>query len=508
MTRRTPSQYNWDKLEFDETILTKHFTPKKSRKIKFVVIHHMTIVGKGTGSANDACYRTWQSRKASAHYGIDGKHVRQFVWDRNVAWATGHILGNANGISIEHANRLAAPTWSVSEDTLAQSVRLTAQIHKTHGLGRPTDGKTLKQHRSFKATACPGPYIVGHWDGYVAKVRREYDRIAGLSPAPAPKPLEAKTRFEVTAGVLNGRTGPGMSFPVKVKRNKGFRFSSKKRSGNWVQASKYWYHIDYLKVVSGPELPAPKPPVAQVRVGTFNLPLDPAKIAGGDSRAEIAAKQINDSNLDVVALQELDRGKSAASHVYAKKLLDALGNKWEVVSPTAKWNENYLFYRPSKATLVTQQPDLILPSSAGGRHATRAVFKIDGREVTIMSTHLVSGASNGKAREVQGEVLSRYASGSTLILGDLNQAEVPKALADTHKTCRKSISLVATAKFGTYFRWGNRGASNAPKSYLDHILVPKGVQVSGYNLVGVTSDGVLTQPRASDHLLTIAALNL
>ncbi|WP_332645096.1 N-acetylmuramoyl-L-alanine amidase [Aeromicrobium sp.] len=187
MTRRTPAQYDWAALEFDETILTKHFTSLSSRTIRFVVVHHMTIVGSGTGSALTACYNVWQNREASAHYGVDGNLVRQFVWDKDRAWSTGSSTGNQYGISIEHANSTAGPQWLVADNTWKTGARLAAHLHKTYKLGRPVSGVTLRKHSSFTATACPGPYLGSTaWGKYVAECQRVYDSITGATPAPTP----------------------------------------------------------------------------------------------------------------------------------------------------------------------------------------------------------------------------------------------------------------------------------------------------------------------------------
>src|SRR5699024_4350247 len=93
MARRSPSQYNWSKLRFDETILRKHFTSQSSKNVRFIVVHHSTIIGNGSGSALTAMYNVWQNRPASAHYGVDGRLVRQYVWDKDYAWATGSTVG-------------------------------------------------------------------------------------------------------------------------------------------------------------------------------------------------------------------------------------------------------------------------------------------------------------------------------------------------------------------------------------------------------------------------------
>lgn len=214
MTRRTVAQYNWERLEFDEMILGKHITSPRQQKIAFVIVHHMTVVGTGTGSANDACYNIWQTRQASAHYGVDGPDVTQFVWDNDAAWATGDYVGNNAGISIEHANSQAAPGWQVSGETWTNGAKLAAYLHKAYGLGRPTSNGngsagTLRMHRSFFATECPGPYIQSIWSSYVAHAQKVYDQIMGGAPAPKPFVPVAKTITELANEVIAGKYGSG-----------------------------------------------------------------------------------------------------------------------------------------------------------------------------------------------------------------------------------------------------------------------------------------------------------
>jgi len=180
MTRRKPSEYNWSKLRFDETILTKHFTRQSSKNVQCIVVHHSTIVGDGSGSALTTMYNVWQSRPASAHYGVDGNLVRQYVWDKDYAWATGSTWGNRYGISIEHMNSTRGPGWRVSKKTWKTGARLAAQLHVHYGLGKPRAGKTLRKHSSFTSTACPGPYLGGRiWKKYVRETRRAYKQIKG-----------------------------------------------------------------------------------------------------------------------------------------------------------------------------------------------------------------------------------------------------------------------------------------------------------------------------------------
>lgn len=198
--------YDWDALQFDESILPadppRYNVPRQLR-IQFVVVHHMTVLGVGNGSALDTCVNIWRTREASAHYGVDGALVRQFVYDDWAAWATADWNGNHAGISIEHANSAVgdASGWPVAEVTWKTGARLAAYLHKHYDLGRPwsnADGSdgTLRQHGSFFATGCPGPFLRSIWSEYVTEAARVYDQImAGQAPdmvlEPAPAPGEA-----------------------------------------------------------------------------------------------------------------------------------------------------------------------------------------------------------------------------------------------------------------------------------------------------------------------------
>lgn len=192
-TRRAPSQYNWLKAEFDEHIVAANRRSARREKVQFVVAHHMTIPGTGNGDALDACFRTWLTREASAHYGIDGDYVAQFVYDNEAAWATANTHGNHAGISIEHANLSLGPKWTISVKTFLNGARLAAILHVIHKLGRPTSsgfgtGGTLRTHQSFYATSCPGPYFKGKWDDYVREAQVQYDIITKGTPVPIPTP--------------------------------------------------------------------------------------------------------------------------------------------------------------------------------------------------------------------------------------------------------------------------------------------------------------------------------
>ena len=198
MTRRTPSQYDWANCLFDDTRLgissgtgIRHYTSPRRDQIRFIVAHHMTIIGDGTGKALNGCWNTWQNRQASAHYGVEENLVRQYVSDNDAAWACANTYGNHAGISIEHANSTGASAWKVSDTTWKTGARLAAHLHKLYDLGRPVKNVTLRRHHDFYATACPGPYLDTIWSQYVAEAQRVYDSIGAPKPVPASDPVPA-----------------------------------------------------------------------------------------------------------------------------------------------------------------------------------------------------------------------------------------------------------------------------------------------------------------------------
>lgn len=187
MTSRTPAQYDWPKALFNDKRLTKHFTHPRRSKISHVTLHHMTIVSTGTEASNtkalNGCYTTWQSREASANYGVAGNQVWQFVSDNDAPWADANDTSNQATLAIEHANSKGAPGWDIADSTMATGQRLVANLHKLYGLGRPTR-KTVRVHSDFYATSCPGPYMMAHLDAYIAAAAKIYDTLG----EPAPKP--------------------------------------------------------------------------------------------------------------------------------------------------------------------------------------------------------------------------------------------------------------------------------------------------------------------------------
>ena len=286
--RRTPSQYDFYNQLFDEMLLATSGSKRRSTyprrgKVKHIDIHHMTIKQTSNGGANVACYKTWQTREASAHYGVDQNYVAQFVYDNREAWGNANSKANQEGIIVEHANSTLGPKWEISETTLATSAKLVAGLHITHKLGRPTstgfgEGGTIRTHQSFYATACPGPYFKKIWSRYVAMVQKEYDNMT-KKPAKPTTPTQPTNQVKVYAlhwniagsdtvngyGKANGYRGDevgahakSLSFNIFVACEAGqanLRAGINKVLGKlnpWESRAKaIWYDSDVLKNIKG-----------------------------------------------------------------------------------------------------------------------------------------------------------------------------------------------------------------------------------------------------------------
>ena len=119
-------------------------------KIKGIVIHHAA----STSLNSIGTVFSQASRGASAHYGVGGKEIHQYVSEANTAWHCGNWYGNHATVGIETTNSTGAPDWKVSDQTLdtirkcgidlnawlegfrdtPDSVRKTVETIKTHPL--------------------------------------------------------------------------------------------------------------------------------------------------------------------------------------------------------------------------------------------------------------------------------------------------------------------------------------------------------------------------------------
>lgn len=222
MALRTPEQYNWEAMEFNENLMHKNFTHTNGRRIEYFTMHHMIILNRDmeTDDANQTCKRVLLENGTSAHYGVDGDFIDQFVWDDNIAWGNGHWDSNTKTIVVEHANAtLDEPgtdnDYVVDDRTFFNGARLIANGHHAFGL-QPRRDVTLRRHHEFSSTACPGPYMIRNYGRYFDLMHDIYNEIkAGRPTNPDWEPQHsipqpAKVDVEhVAREVINGIWGVG-----------------------------------------------------------------------------------------------------------------------------------------------------------------------------------------------------------------------------------------------------------------------------------------------------------
>ena len=178
-----------------------HYTGGRSgAKINKIVIHHAATTNF------DVMPGCWQTRQASAHYGI-GKagEIRAYVDEDNTAWHAGNWDANISSIGIEHTNSTGDPTWNVNQATIDASAKLCADIAKRRGLGQLAPYKNLYPHSQFSATACPGVL-----KDKLQEIANKANAInAGHPSINTGLPFEGRSLEQLASDVQAGRFGVG-----------------------------------------------------------------------------------------------------------------------------------------------------------------------------------------------------------------------------------------------------------------------------------------------------------
>lgn len=163
-----------------------NYTPGRQDTIHGIVIHH------AASTSLDSVGQAFSTpgRAGSAHYGVKGQQVHQYVREEDTAWHCGDWPGNCCTIGIETVNSTGAPNWLVDEETFETLVKLVADIAKRNNLGRikfEPDGiyPTLSAHRDWSPTYCPGDYLYGRMDELA-------ERANAINFPPAPAKAELK----------------------------------------------------------------------------------------------------------------------------------------------------------------------------------------------------------------------------------------------------------------------------------------------------------------------------
>lgn len=177
----------------------RRYMARNGGKVRGIIHHH--IVGD-IGALQGALLNP--GRTLSVNYGIASNgDVYGCVSETLKANTTSHSADHSH-VTVENANESLGPDYVISDATFDAAARLTADVAKRHGF--VPSASTVRFHRQFVATACPGPYFWERRDEFIALARRYYDGAEPAKPAPA-KPAPSKPSAPATktgAALLEG----------------------------------------------------------------------------------------------------------------------------------------------------------------------------------------------------------------------------------------------------------------------------------------------------------------
>ena len=141
---------------------TNYTGGREGNKIQGIVVHH--AASTSLDSIGAAFARA--GRNGSAHYGVGGNQIHQYVDEANTTWHCSNWWGNVRTVGIETTNSTGAPNWEIAPDTFETLVKLVADIAKRNNLGKlwinpKADMPTLSGHKDWygASTVCPGPSL-------------------------------------------------------------------------------------------------------------------------------------------------------------------------------------------------------------------------------------------------------------------------------------------------------------------------------------------------------------
>lgn len=141
---------------------TNYTKGREGNKIQGIVVHH--AASTSLDSIGMAFSRA--GRNGSAHYGVGGNQIHQYVDEADTTWHCSNWWGNVRTVGIETTNSTGAPNWEIAPDTFETLVKLVADIAKRNNLGKiwinpNADMPTLSGHKDWYGaiTACPGPSL-------------------------------------------------------------------------------------------------------------------------------------------------------------------------------------------------------------------------------------------------------------------------------------------------------------------------------------------------------------
>lgn len=128
------------------------YSSRGGTKVSRVIVHHWA------GTAGGVERLVYSADKASANYIIlsDGTIIGS-VPEEFRAWTSSSAAADRPSITVEVQNA-ETKNYTITDAAENALIRLIADVATRHGFV-PKAGTTLKGHRDFAATSCPGPYL-------------------------------------------------------------------------------------------------------------------------------------------------------------------------------------------------------------------------------------------------------------------------------------------------------------------------------------------------------------
>jgi len=163
----------------DKTMVTTKRSSRFGRKIAGMVVHHWA----GTNTRGGINTLVRNNNKKSVNYLIlnDGTLIGS-VPEEYRAWTSGSWTTDSTRITVEVQNSTGAPNWEVSDAAIATLTRLIADVSTRYHF--PANRNTVRGHREFAATACPGPYLYPRLGGIIVAASSGTPPVIDHTPSP------------------------------------------------------------------------------------------------------------------------------------------------------------------------------------------------------------------------------------------------------------------------------------------------------------------------------------
>ena len=154
---------------------SQNFTPGRSQKVKYLVIHYTS--NNGDTAKNNADYFTREKVGASAHYFCDESEIWQSVKDTDTAWHCGAKTykhpecRNSNSIGIEIC--MNDNSGKVRQGSIDTAAELARYLMKRYGILLAN----VIRHHDVTGKDCPAPMVSDPalWDAFKKSLIKEDD---------------------------------------------------------------------------------------------------------------------------------------------------------------------------------------------------------------------------------------------------------------------------------------------------------------------------------------------